>query len=142
MSSSAGTCTDNAGNVSVSVSKTGLKIDKTAPTISGSRTPAANAFGWNKTAVMASFTCSDVLSGLAAGSPPADTVLSSEGANQSAGGTCTDAAGNSASTTVTGINIDLTAPTAVANALPAANTYGWNNTDVTVSFSATAPIRA
>ena len=64
-------------------------------------------------------------------------MLSSEGANQSAGGTCTDAAGNSASTTVTGINIDLTAPTAVANASPAANGAGWNNSDVTVTFSAT-----
>ena len=140
MSSSPGTCTDKAGNTSAAVTKTGLKIDKTPPTISGSRTPVANAFGWNNTNVTASFACSDSLSGLAAGSPPADVVISTEGANQSANGTCQDVAGNSASATVNGIKIDKTAPTTTANALPAANANGWNNSDVTVSFSGQDPL--
>jgi len=64
-----------------------------------------------------------------------DVVLSSEGAGQSATGSCTDLAGNSASATASGINIDKTAPTASANASPAPNASGWNNTDVTVTFS-------
>jgi hypothetical protein len=58
------------------------------------------------------FTCSDSLSGLAAGSPPAPTILSTEGTGQSASGTCTDVAGNPASATVSNIKIDLTAPEA------------------------------
>ena len=49
-------------------------------------------------------------SGLAAGSPPAPTVLTSEGANQQVTGTCQDLAGNVASATVSGINIDKTPP--------------------------------
>ena len=41
------------------------------------------------------------------------TVLSTEGAGQSAAGSGTDKAGNSASATVSGINIDKTAPTII-----------------------------
>ncbi|HWP64065.1 MAG TPA: PxKF domain-containing protein, partial [Candidatus Binatia bacterium] len=44
-------------------------------------------------------------------SPTVSETLSSEGANQSATGTCTDAAGNTASDTQSGIDIDLTPPT-------------------------------
>src|SRR5207249_4225665 len=52
-------------------------------------------------------------------------------------GTCVDAAGNAAdSATVSGINIDKTPPNPpTAARTPAANPAGWNNTDVTVSFS-------
>src|SRR5207247_2298739 len=130
-----GTCTDKAGNVSAPVSKTGINIDKTNPSISGSPSPLANAHGWNRTDVTVSFSCSDALSGLAPGSPPASTLLSSEGAGQSMPGTCYDLAGNSASATVSGINIDKTATNASAAQLPLANSHGWNNTDVTVTFT-------
>ena len=85
-----------------------IKRDATAPTISGSRSPAANAYGWNNTDVMVSFTCDDNLSGVASCGP--DQTLSNEGAGQSAAGTAVDEAGNSAYTSVTGINIDKTAP--------------------------------
>jgi hypothetical protein len=87
-----------------------INIDKTPPSITGSRTPPANANGWNATNVTVSFACTDGLSGLAVGSPPASTVVSAEGANQSVGGTCTDNAGNSASAAVGGISIDKTPP--------------------------------
>ena len=62
-------------------------------------------------------------------------TLSAEGAGQSASGTATDEAGNSASTTVSGINIDKTDPTISGSASPAPNGNGWNNSDVTVTFS-------
>jgi probable HAF family extracellular repeat protein len=100
---------DNAGNVEPAQTLI-VKIDKTPPTITGSRTPDPNATGWNNTDVAVSFACSDSLSGLAPGSPPSPTVLSTEGAGQSVTGACFDGAGNSASTTVTGVNIDKTAP--------------------------------
>ncbi|HKH73995.1 MAG TPA: kelch repeat-containing protein, partial [Vicinamibacterales bacterium] len=112
-----------------------IKRDATAPTISSSRTPA-NSYGWNNAAVTVSFTCFDATSGLAAGSPPVDTTVSTEGGNQSVGGMCTDLAGNSASATVNDINIDTTVPSISAGRLPAANGTGWNNTDVVASYNA------
>lgn len=101
---------DNAGNLE-SIKTLTIKLDKTPPSIVGSRSPAANVNGWNNTPVIVSFACSDSLSGLASGSPPANTVLSSEGTNQQVTGTCQDIAGNMASATMSGINIDLTPPT-------------------------------
>lgn len=94
----------SAGPVSVSI-----KRDATAPAASASRSPAANANGWNNGNVTVSFSGTDGLSGIA--SCAADQVLTTEGANQSGSGTCTDNAGNvSAAASVTGINIDKTAP--------------------------------
>jgi hypothetical protein len=110
--------TDNAGNQEAPKTLT-IQIDKTPPSISGARTPAANANGWNNTNVTVRFQCADSLSGLAAGSPPAPTVLSAEGAAQSVRGTCTDAANNSATATVNGINVDKTPPVITASANPA-----------------------
>jgi hypothetical protein len=86
-----------------------IKRDATEPTISGSASPGANANGWNNTDVAVSFTCDDNLSGVASCGP--NQTLSSEGAGQSASGSAVDNAGNSANTTVSGINIDKTAPT-------------------------------
>jgi hypothetical protein len=88
-----------------------IKRDATAPTITPSRLPAANAHGWNNSAVTVSFACADATSGLA-GCTEAQT-LSDEGANQSSNtGNASDNAGNTASANaITGINIDKTAPT-------------------------------
>lgn len=78
--------------------------DATAPSISGS----ASTTAWTNQDVAVTFSCSDATSGVASCGP--DATVSSEGANQSVSGSATDAAGNSASTTVGGINIDKTAP--------------------------------
>jgi cell wall-associated NlpC family hydrolase len=127
--------TDNAGNVEAANTLV-IRLDKTPPTVTGTRTPAANANGWNNSSVTVSFQCADTLSGLAAGSPPAPSVLSTQGAGQSVSGTCTDIAGNAASASIQGINIDLNPPILTIRANPPANANGWNNTDVTVSFAA------
>jgi hypothetical protein len=65
-------------------------------------------------------------------------TVSSEGAGQSVLGTCTDVADN-ANTLIEGnINIDKTAPLiSFLGQSPAANAHGWNNTDVTLSWSCT-----
>jgi hypothetical protein len=95
--------------VSAPATVSGINIDRTAPTASASRSPAANAYGWNNGDVTVSFAGSDALSGIASCDAP--VVLSSEGAGQSASGSCTDKAGNtSALATASGINIDRTAP--------------------------------
>ena len=131
-----GSCSDVAGNQSANEVFV-VNYDATAPSISGSRTPGANALGWNNTDVTVSFTCSDATSGLAAGSPPVDTVLSAEGAGQSAAGTCVDNAGHSATATVGEINIDKTSPIFLTvERTPDANGNGWNNSDVTAHYTA------
>jgi hypothetical protein len=129
------TCTyTDGGGLSGTASATYSIADTTNPGISFvSRTPAANANGWNKATVTVEWSCTDGGSGVVSAS--VTSAVSTEGASQSATGTCTDHAGNTASNTQTGINIDKTAPTASASASPAANTNGWNNTNVTVSFS-------
>jgi hypothetical protein len=86
-----------------------IKRDATVPTASASASPAANGNGWNNTDVTVTFGGTDSLSGVASCTTAA--TLSSEGAGQSASGTCTDNAGNvSALATASGINIDKTAP--------------------------------
>ena len=100
-----------------------VSLDTTAPAISGQRTPAANGYGWNNTDVVVSFTCSDNAGGSGVDTVTAPVTLSGNGAGQSVNGTCTDKAGNSASTTVGGVNIDKVAPTV---------TYGGNAGTYTV----------
>ena len=124
---------DNAGNEETPKSVE-IKIDKTAPTISGSRSPGPNGFGWNNGDVTVSFTASDSGSDLASVTSP--VTLMSEGEGQSVSGTATDVAGNTATTTVGGINIDKTAPTITGSRSPDPNSDGWNNGDVTVVFLA------
>ena len=117
-----GTCTDNAGNVSLAATASGINIDKTAPTATADASPAPNGNGWNNTDVTVSFSGSDALSDIDFCDTP--VVLSGEGAGQSASGTCTDLAGNvSASATASGINIDKTAPVVSVTGVGAGATY-------------------
>ncbi len=119
----------NSGTGSVTV-----KLDKTAPTITGSRSPAANGNGWNNSDVTVSFTCADATSGIK--SCTSSTTLSGEGANQSVTGTAVDNADNSASTTVGGISIDKSAPSLSGTPSgPTKNTSGWYTGDVTVAWT-------
>ena len=133
----------DAGGLTASANVTYSIVDTTAPTITfDSRTPA-NANGWNNGDVTVTWTCSDVGGSGVIAATVSETV-STEGENQSATGTCEDFAGNTASDTQTGINIDLTDPTVSFDHVdPAANGNGWNNTDVTVTWTCrTAAVRA
>jgi hypothetical protein len=137
--SNSGTCVDNAGNMANTASFGPIWIDKTAPVISGSRLPLANANGWNNTDVVVSFSCADALSGI---NPADNTVaggtVSTEGANQSKTntGACVDKAGNPAvPATVSNISIDKTAPVITAALLPLPNLEGWNHGAVAVHYT-------
>jgi hypothetical protein len=133
--SASGTAVDNAGNTAAAA-VTGINIDQTAPSVTGSRTPAANANGWNNGPVTVSFSCADATSGLAAaGGCSGPTTLSGEGAGQSVTGSAVDNAGNTASDTVGQINIDLTAPTISGAATTSPNANGWYNGNVTVHWT-------
>jgi hypothetical protein len=112
-----------------------IMIDKTKPTILGSRTPAANANGWNNSDVGVNFSCSDELNGSGIASCTGSATLTGEGANQSASGTATDVAGNSESATVSGISIDKTAPALAGAPTTSPNGNGWYNGDVTIDWT-------
>lgn len=116
----------NEGSVTV-------KLDKTAPTITGSRSPAPNANGWNNTDIVVEFDCDDVLSGIK--SCLGSRTVSTNGAGQSADGTTTDIADNSASDTVPNINIDKVAPSLSGAPTTSPNDAGWYNSNVTVAWT-------
>lgn len=121
---------DNAGNTEAAHSVT-VRIDRTAPTITGTAAPAPNAAGWNKTTVIVTFACADSRSGVASCSAP--SVLPGDGANQSAPGTAIDLAGNTAGTVVSGINIDKTSPV-----VSYAGNLGTYTIDQTVAITCSA----
>ena len=91
----------DAGGLAATANATYTIVDTGKPVIElESRTPAANDSGWNNTAVTVTWSCTDTGTGVVA-----DTVTATvqgEGADQSATGTCTDRAGNTASATENG----------------------------------------
>ncbi|HEX6290650.1 MAG TPA: PxKF domain-containing protein [Herpetosiphonaceae bacterium] len=127
-----GTATDHAGNTATDPAT--VSIDKTRPTATAAADRSANSLGWYNDNVTVTFTCADALSGLYSCS--ASQTLG-EGANQSATGAASDAAGNvSEAAVVSGINVDKTAPTLSGAATTAPNANGWYNGDVTVHWTA------
>jgi hypothetical protein len=100
--------TDGAGNDDTD--SAGFDVDQTAPSIAPTVDPPPAASGWWNAATgapTATFACADATSGVASCSSP---FTFGEGADQSTTGTATDVAGNAASASVTGIDVDLTAP--------------------------------
>lgn len=99
----------DAGGLTATASATYSIVDTTNPIITFKGRTPANSNDWNNSDVTVTWDCTDSGSGVVAST--VSNTVSTEGANQSATGTCTDNAGNSASDTVSGINIDKTAPT-------------------------------
>ncbi|MBI4905363.1 MAG: hypothetical protein HY820_17140 [Acidobacteria bacterium] len=106
------TCSATNGAGLLASANVTVKIDKTPPVITSSRTPPANGAGWNNTNVSVAFACSDGMSGVNSLSP-VSALVSTEGVNQSVAANCTDNAGNPAAALVAGISIDKTNPTTV-----------------------------
>jgi hypothetical protein len=136
LGSQTATCSyTDEGGLSATASATYSILDTLAPKIVfDSRTPVANEHGWNNSDVTVSWTC-DAAGGTAVVAGTATATVSDEGENQSVTGNCTDLAGNSASDTVYGISIDTQPPIVTGTRAPEANANGWNNTDVTVTWS-------
>lgn len=132
--SASGTAVDAAGNSSTAT-VSGINIDQTAPTVAGVPTTPANANGWYNGDVNIHWTCADATSGVPAGTCPVDSTITGEGSGLSAGTQVSDNAGNMGQGNVTGIHIDRTKPTTVAQ-LPAANANGWYNASVPVTLVA------
>jgi hypothetical protein len=112
-----------------------VKIDSTPPVINFSGwLPLPNANGWNNTDVTVDWSCDDATSSVAVFSNKHQTI-STEGSGLTAISSCTDNAGNVATDTVLGINIDKTSPDVTVTLPPSFN--GWYNTDVTPVVSRT-----
>lgn len=111
-----------------------VSIDRTPPTISAATNIAPNGAGWFHGAVVVSFSCSDSLSGVA--TCPDPVTMDQQGADQQVTGVAVDRAGNQATATLL-VSIDSSAPTVAAVLDRTPNAAGWNNTPVTVSWSAT-----
>lgn len=125
-------CSDNVGNF-VRGSQT-ILLDKSAPVISGAATTVANANGWYNHDVQVNFTAADI-SGLASITP--DTTLSGEGTGLSASCTAVDIVGFTSNLSITGINIDKTAPVTVVNLTGTQRMDGVYLSDIGVTLSAT-----
>jgi hypothetical protein len=131
--SASGTATDAAGNAASS-SVNGINVDKTAPSLSGAPTTAANGNGWYTGDVSIAWTCSDALSGIPLGACPGNSLITGEGSHLSASESVSDTAGNSSSKTVSGINIDRFAPSTSAG-VPAPLDSGWYAGPVQVTLN-------
>ena len=129
------TVTDKAGN-SATFTSAAFKIDKTAPTLTWGTATTANAAGWNNTNVSVLYAATDGLSGVNTSLQSSPLVLSTEGNNVTGTVTVTDKAGNSATFTSAAFKIDKTAPTLTWGTATAANAAGWNDTNVTVPYTA------
>ena len=111
-----------------------IKRDTTPPTIGQTVSPAApdGTNGWYRTAPTVTFSCSDAASDI--DTCPAPATLG-EGASQTVSGTATDRAGNTASTSVAGFDVDLTPPTLSGAATTPPNAAGWYAGDVVVHWT-------
>ena len=128
---------DAAGNEESAKTFT-VKIDKTAPAISGSD---INDTAWRNTDRTASFTASDAGSGLANSADASFSLTASAESTKDAGGnavptkvskTVTDLAGNSSTRTLSAL-IDRTKPVISDQDV---NNTTWRNTDLSQDFTA------
>ena len=120
------TATDAAGN-SASDAVSNVDVDTVAPSVSVVLDRAAAASGWFNSATgapTAVVTCDDETSGLSSCSP--DKTFG-DGADQSFTATATDAAGNSASDSVSNVDVDTVAPSVSVVLDRAAAASGWFN---------------
>ena len=135
VASVAGTCRDNAGNVSNPFAY-GLKYDATAPVVTAADPDRpANANGWYNRSVAYTVRGTDATSGVA--ECPGTTFSGPDSATASVTGGCRDRAGNSASREFA-LKYDATAPAATGSqATREPGTGGWYNAPVEVTFSGT-----
>jgi hypothetical protein len=125
---------DAAGNWSTT-STALFELDTTGPVAAPTASPAPNGAAWNTEDVDVTWHWSD---GSGVGVDPANCTTSTTSTGQGSGisvsATCSDALGNLGTASYS-VNVDKTGPDAAPSKSPAATSYGWNNTDVTVTWN-------
>jgi hypothetical protein len=124
------------GGFTVSSPVVTIKIDKSAPSVSGAslaRAPDSN--GWFNHSVAAAFSGQDGVSGIAGCSSP--TYAGADSASASLSGTCSDLAGNSSAPANVGFKYDATPPAVVASPDRKPDAKGWYRKPLTVTFAGT-----
>ncbi|WP_229796669.1 hypothetical protein, partial [Thermomonas carbonis] len=118
--------------------------DSTPPAISytlnGIAAPPASpdgGNGWYVSDVAVAWTVIDPESGIASSTGCAASTLTGDATGASASCTATNGVDLDAAVTTVPVNIDVTTPTIAVSAAPAANGSGWNNSDVTASYTCT-----
>lgn len=107
--------------------------DTTAPVITQSGTGTLTANDWYTSDVSVSWSVTDPESAIVSQSGCGTVTIATDTTGISLTCTATSAGGTSSSTRT--IKRDATAPTIGASASPAANLGGWNNTEVTITFT-------
>lgn len=130
------TITATSGTISGSTTLTVATSDTTPPVIVPTVTPASNAAGWNNSNVTVSWSVTDPESGISSSSGCTSTSLVTETSGTVLTCVATNGAGLSNSAFVT-IKIDKTPPTISVVSSPLPNSAGWNNTNLTVSYTCT-----
>ncbi len=99
-------------------------VDDQPPVVTGSPEQAPNASGWYNSPVTISWTSVDPAPSSGTATMPAPTTLSTEGAHQTvtSGKSC-DPAGNCATGSVTGLNLDMTPPSVSVTGVTDGNSY-------------------
>jgi hypothetical protein len=114
--------------------------DTTPPVIVPTVNPAPNAFGWNTTVpVTVTWSVTDPESGINSSTGCGTTTLSAETSGVTLTCSATNNAGLTSSVSVV-VRIDLTAPIVTPTVSPAPTAAGWNNTNVSLSWTATDSI--
>ncbi len=131
--SRSGTCTDNAGNVSAPATAS-FGYDETAPSATASLSRAADSNGWYNAPVGVSWSGTDATSGIASCSAP-ETYSGPDSLGATLTGSCTDKAGNTSADASAAVAFDATAPSAAVSLSRAADSNGWYNAPVGVSWS-------
>ncbi|TAK03378.1 MAG: hypothetical protein EPO39_12285, partial [Candidatus Manganitrophaceae bacterium] len=109
-----------------------VRLDKTAPSLTDTLSPAPNAAGWLQSDVTVTFSATDPLSTVAAVTPP--VTLTTEGAGQVVTGEAVDVAGNRATRSVP-LNIDKTKPTLAIGSPTDGAILGTASSPLSLSFS-------
>jgi hypothetical protein len=135
-----GVCTDAAGNTAAPVTVSNINIDKTPPvvtlTLLGKGEYALNE------SITATWSATDDLSGVEVSKAKKTISIDTKSVGKKKitlpAGIVKDKAGNSSQEVTTSyvvLEVDTTKPVITGSRAPLPNSFGWNNTDVTVSFS-------
>jgi len=113
-----------------------IVIDSTPPVITPTIAGTMGSNGWYVSNVTVNWNATDPESGIASSTGCAPTSITTDTAGFSVTCSATNGAGLSNFNTVT-IKRDATPPSIIGARIPAPNAAGWNNTNVTASFTCT-----